>query len=53
MSIYKKGKECLSWFTNNRCVKQQSEKAGNGLCDDCEKERRAGIDKQFQSLLKS
>ncbi len=52
MKLYKKGKECLSWFTNKQCDKIQSAVVGNGLCDDCEKERRAGIDKQFQDLLR-
>ena len=52
MSLYKKGNMCLGWFNVKPCHNMQSDEAENGLCDNCEIDRRKHITEQLEGLVK-
>ena len=43
--------KCLDWMFKKGCNNNQSKDADNGLCEKCEKERRAVITKQLEDLV--
>jgi len=52
MSLFQgKDYSCRDWMFKKGCDNKQSEKADNGLCERCEKERRILITKQLKDLV--
>lgn len=42
--------KCRDWMFKKACDNKQSKWADNGLCEDCEKERRKVLGKQLEDL---
>ena len=52
-TLYQKNHKCLDWMFHKGCNNMQSKEADNGLCEQCEKERRMVITKQLENIAKN